>query len=278
MKRILVLASLGLVMACGSSPNNFGMSSQSSSDLTGCQGKASSSIPSDGQYYLTSFGFSPSDDGQMSCGEYTKHGSWYYAASRQRYGCGAHIQIEANGSCVVAETDDYGPDVCVENAAGRPIIDASPLVSQHLFGTQSAGYSDHFAITVTEVDSSTPLGPCTSTNTNNNNTNNNGNNTGADCSSSTLDMSVPTGTCLQSASDASWYTCDNGNWDPGQNNCTTSYAWCDSATLGQSVPPRTCVQSKYDSVWYQCTANGWSTPADSNSGPLGACSASYPLN
>ena len=66
----------------------------------------------------------------MSCGEKTLHGSWYYAASRQRYGCGAHIQIEANGKCVVAETDDYGPDVCVENAAGRPIIDASPLVSR----------------------------------------------------------------------------------------------------------------------------------------------------
>ena len=43
----------------------------------------------------------------MSCGEKTLHGSWYYAASRQRYGCGAHIQIEANGKCVVAEPDDY---------------------------------------------------------------------------------------------------------------------------------------------------------------------------
>ena len=96
----------------------------------------------------------------MSCGEKTLHGSWYYAASRQRYGCGAHIQIEANGKCVVAETDDYGPDVCVENAAGRPIIDASPLVSEHLFGTQSAGWSDRFRIQVTLVAKSTPLGPC----------------------------------------------------------------------------------------------------------------------
>ena len=98
----------------------------------------------------------------MSCGEKTLHGSWYYAASRQRYGCGAHIQIEANGKCVVAETDDYGPDVCVENAAGRPIIDASPLVSEHLFGTQSAGWSDRYPIAVTLVAKSTPLGPCSS--------------------------------------------------------------------------------------------------------------------
>ena len=50
------------------------------------------------------------------------HGSWYYAASRQRFGCGAHVKVEANGKCVVVETDDYGPDVCVENAAHMPII------------------------------------------------------------------------------------------------------------------------------------------------------------
>ncbi len=128
--------------------------------LHGCRGHASSSIPAAGNYYLTSFGNSPGDDGQMSCGEYTKHGSWYYAASRQRYGCGSHIRIEARGKCVVAETDDYGPDVCVENAAGKPIIDASPLVSKYLFGASSAGYSDHFAIHVTRVASNTPLGPC----------------------------------------------------------------------------------------------------------------------
>ncbi len=116
--------------------------------------------PSSGDYYLTSFGSTPSDNGEMSCGEYTDDGSWYYAASRQRYGCGAHIQIEANGKCVVAETDDYGPDVCVERAAGSPIIDASPLVAEHLFGVSSAGWNDRLRITVTQVSSSTPLGPC----------------------------------------------------------------------------------------------------------------------
>ena len=108
---------------------------------------------------LTSFGFG-ADAGKMSCGSDTKHGTWYYAASRQRYGCGAHIQIEGNGNCVVAQTDDYGPDACVERAAGAPIIDASPLVSEHLFGTRSAGWSDHFKIKVTPVPASTPLGPC----------------------------------------------------------------------------------------------------------------------
>lgn len=128
--------------------------------LKGCKGKASSSIPSSGDYYLTTFGTSKSDNGIMSCGSYTKTGSWYYAASRQRYGCGSHIKIEANGKCVIAQTDDYGPDVCVENAAGKPIIDASPLVSKHLFGASGAGYSDHLLVHVSEVSTSTPLGPC----------------------------------------------------------------------------------------------------------------------
>ncbi|HWE31153.1 MAG TPA: hypothetical protein VHB97_24265, partial [Polyangia bacterium] len=152
-----------LASGCGGEIDNGVSVSQTQEGLTGCHGTASSSVPASGDYYLTSFGFSPSDDGTMSCGEKTLDGSWYYAASRQRYGCGAHIQIEANGKCVVAETDDYGPDVCVENAAGRPIIDASPLVSEHLFGTQSAGWSDRYPILVTLVAKSTPLGPCSST-------------------------------------------------------------------------------------------------------------------
>lgn len=37
-------------------------------------------------------------------------------------GCGSRVEIRANGKCVVAQTDDYGPDVCVENAAGKPIM------------------------------------------------------------------------------------------------------------------------------------------------------------
>ena len=120
----------------------------------------SSTIPSSGDYYLTTFGDSPSDDGIMSCGSYTKHGTWYYAASRQRYGCGAHIKITANGKCVVAQTDDYGPDICVETAAGGAIIDASPLVAKALFGVSSAGWSEHRKIKVTVVSKTTPLGPC----------------------------------------------------------------------------------------------------------------------
>src|SRR5262249_2454937 len=183
------------------------------------------SQPASGYYYLTSFGFTSSDNGIMSCGEYTQNGSWYYAASRQRFGCGSRIQIEANGKCVVAETDDYGPDVCVENAAGRAIIDASPLVSEHLFGGKSAGWSDRLAIHGTEVDGSTPLGPC-----------------------------------------------DGNPQPPPQNNVT-----CYSHTLGQDESEGTCVQSASDSVWYQCTSSGWVSGVDGDDGPIGPCTAEYPL-
>jgi hypothetical protein len=133
--------------------------SQAPEALRGCGGHASSSKPPSGEYYLTSFG-AGADSGTMACGDNTRHGAWYYAASRQRFGCGAHIQITAHGKCVVAQTDDYGPDVCVEAAAGGPIIDASPLVSLHLFGSRSAGWSDHLLVDVVEVARSTPLGPC----------------------------------------------------------------------------------------------------------------------
>jgi hypothetical protein len=136
-----------------------GRSVQGHGPLTGCEGQASPAIPADGRYYLTSFG-GGSDSGTMSCGTDTDHGSWWYAASRQRYGCGARLRIEARGRCAVVQADDYGPDVCVERAAGGPVLDASPLVARALFDAGSAGWSDHFLVQVAEVDGATPLGPC----------------------------------------------------------------------------------------------------------------------
>ncbi len=89
--------------------------------LSGCHGQASSTIPADGVYVVTTFG-GGSDTQPMSCGG-TADGVGWYAASRQRFGCGAKIQIEANGGCVVVAALDYGPDVCVERAAGYPVLD-----------------------------------------------------------------------------------------------------------------------------------------------------------
>ena len=263
---------------CGGELDGGMSTARTEEGLSGCHGTASSSVPASGDYFLTSFGNSPSDDGTMSCGDKTLHGSWYYAASRQRYGCGSHIRIEANGRCVVAQTDDYGPDACVERAAGGDIIDASPLVAEHLFGVSSAGWSDHRRIHVTQVARTTPLGPCSGS-------------TpmppppgpppppsgAADCHSATLDRNVANGTCVQSASDAAWYKCENGAWLAGNSGCARSYAWCHSATLGKNVPPRTCVESRSDRVWYQCNSDGWDTPVANGAGPVGTCAAEYSL-
>jgi hypothetical protein len=177
--------------------------------LQGCHGNASTEVPSDGRFALTTFGGS-GDHQAMSCGGYA-NGTGWYAASRQRYGCGTKLRVEANGKCVVVQAQDYGPDVCVEHAAGLPILDASPRVSKELFGENGAGYIDHLVVTVTEVASDVPVGVCATTppppddgmpaplpsGT---------------CDSATLGREVPAGTCVQARSDSKWYQCNGDTW------------------------------------------------------------------
>lgn len=255
--------------------------------LSGCHGVASSTIPSSGHYDLTSFG-GPGDEQAMSCGGQADGKGWY-AASRQRYGCGAKVMVQANGKCVVLATMDYGPDVCVENAAGAPILDVSPAASKILFNTSSAGWSDRLAVTVTEVASSTPLGVCSGTTQGGGGSGSGsgagsggGTTGGAGCSSSTLDRDVDDGTCVQAATDSQWYRCDNGAWDgiASSSSCTGEvYGFCQSATLGESVPPRTCVQSASSGTWYQCNGTTWVSPVSTSTeaGALGACSSWHAL-
>jgi hypothetical protein len=250
--------------------------------LTGCRGQAASSIPTNGRYYLTTFG-GPGDHQSMSCGGYADGTTWY-AASRQRYGCGAKLKIEANGKCVVVEALDYGPDVCVENAAGLPVMDVSPKVSRALFDAAGAGWSDRMAVTVEEVAPGTPLGLCSTTPppAGGGGGGSSGGGTGggapaaSSCMSATLDREVAEGTCVQQASDARWMTCTGGQWVQRASSagCATAYGFCDSATLGRAVPARTCVQAASDAKWYQCNGQGWVTPVDvaAQSGPLGTCS------
>jgi hypothetical protein len=271
--RRLVLAVLAAplslaVAACSNSPGPGLSVSSTSSDLTGCDGTASSAIPASGVYFLTSFGDSPSDNGEMSCGEYTDDGSWYYAASRQRYGCGSHIQIEANGRCVVAATDDYGPDECVESAAGGPIIDASPLVAEQLFGVSSAGWSDHLQITVTEVSSSTPLGPCSaggggsSSGAGSGSSSGSGSGAAAGSSSGSSIGSVPSGDCQLAGQVYATNTCtetlqcDGGSWvartaDPA--SCATGVEPGGACVTdsGSVVPENTCTTN------LQCDGGVW---------------------
>ncbi|MBL0217912.1 MAG: hypothetical protein IPQ07_29040 [Myxococcales bacterium] len=249
--------------------------------LTGCRGKASSSVPANGKYVITTFG-GPGDHQSMSCGGYAD-GSGWYAASRQRYGCGAKLQVTANGKCVVVEAQDYGPDVCVENAAGMPILDVSPKVSRALFNLSGAGWSDHEVVAVEEVAAATPLGPCTTEAEPPAGGGGGGTTPPAatSCMSETLDREVAQGTCVQSAADAQWYSCSAGAWvaKSGTAGCAATYGFCDSATLGESVAPRTCVQARSNSTWYQCNGQGWVAPVDvtAETGALGACSSMHPL-
>ncbi len=246
--------------------------------LSGCHGTATTAIPGDGKYVLTSFG-GGGDTQPMSCGG-TADGTGWYAASRQRYGCGGRVKIEANGKCAVVATKDYGPDACVERAAGAPIIDASPAVSRLLFGTSSAGWSDRFHVTVTEVPATTPLGIC-ATDPAPDPTPDPGMSTGTGCNSATLDRDVDEGVCVKSSTDAAMYQCEAGAWvaKTGTAGCVETYGYCASATLGTSVPARTCVQSASSGSWFQCNGQGWVTPVDTaaKSGPLGNCSTWHAL-
>jgi len=242
--------------------------------LSNCHGQASTSIPASGKYVLTTFG-GPGDHQSMSCGGFADGTTWY-AASRQRYGCGSKLRIEANGKCAVVTALDYGPDVCVENAAGMPIMDVSPKVSKLLFGEAGAGWSDHLVVTVTEVADGTPTGQCTG-----------GMNPpppppmSMTCSSATLDRQVDEGVCVQSATDKKWYSCQAGAWVAKSSSagCAEAYGFCSSATLGTTVAPRTCVQAASDDTWYQCNGQGWVTPVSvaAQEGPIGACSSMHPL-
>ena len=258
-----------------------------SSDLTGCRGQAATSIPANGTYILTTFG-GPGDHQSMSCGGFANGTTWY-AASRQRYGCGSKLKITANGKCVVVEALDYGPDVCVERAAGLPIMDVSPKVSKALFDESGAGWSDRMKVQVEEVAAGTPVGVCATTTpppAGGGGGGGSGGGTGGgtpaadSCMSTTLDREVAEGTCVQQASDAKWMTCTAGQWVSRASSagCATAYGFCDSATLGRAVPPRTCVQAASDAKWYQCNGQSWVTPVSTadRSGPLGDCSTWNP--
>jgi len=220
-----------------------------------------STIPSNGNYYLTSFGYSANDDGIMYCGEYTKTGSWFYAADAQRYNCGTRIAITnpATGKCAVAETDDVGPASWVEDAVHMPILDASPQVSMYLFGVKGAGNTDKLLVHVATVPASTPLGAGNCP----------GGGGSTSCYSATMAATEPQYTCVQSATDQLWYTCIAGAWVAGTASCNDGLHWC--STSSGSVKPRFCQQGT-DGVWRQCTGYSMQPPVTNWAGPAGACS------
>ena len=110
-------------------------------------------------WYITSFG-GGSDDQATACGGRRADGSWYYAANAQRFGCGARFKIWNDRACVVVEVADVGAHVCVEEAAGGPIWDLSPLAVRALTGYSDAGWSERLEVYSEPVDAATPLGAC----------------------------------------------------------------------------------------------------------------------
>jgi MYXO-CTERM domain-containing protein len=121
----------------------------------------------EGKFFLTTFGGpeDSGDNGQLACGGTSNPTSSnphqrYYAAAKQRFGCGTHIRVEANGKCIILETTDTGPAAWVEDKAGGPVLDATPLAAQTLFGADSFGWSDRKAVNLTIADASSQLGPC----------------------------------------------------------------------------------------------------------------------
>jgi hypothetical protein len=119
-------------------------------------------VPLDQRYDLTTFG-GVGDLQPVDCGDPRgADGTWYYAANLQRFSCGQRVRIvdAAREHCVVVEVADTGPHICVEEIAGRPIWDVSPLAAQQLFGVKRVGWSSKRAVYAAPVPADTPLGPC----------------------------------------------------------------------------------------------------------------------
>ncbi len=167
-------------------------------------------IPSDNLYYITTFG-GGRDNQRMACFGYAD-GRWLYIADSWRFGCRSRVKITnpRTGRWCVTQVADVGPNICVERAARKPIIDASPVVTRELFGIGSAGWSDRVVVRAERVDASTPVGCGGATGPAPTPTP--GPDGGTTCYSTTWGRDMPVGACVQSRSDSIWYQCTNRGW------------------------------------------------------------------
>jgi hypothetical protein len=124
--------------------------------------RTDSRVPLDQRYDLTTFG-GPGEEQPTYCEDAPDaDGTWFYAANAHRFGCGPRFRL-VNGArtrCVIVQVADLGPHICVEAAGGRPAWDVSPLVSRHLYGVRSSGWSEHREVFGAPVAPGNPLGPC----------------------------------------------------------------------------------------------------------------------
>ncbi len=166
--------------------------------------------PADDLYYITTFG-GPGDGGHMACFG-SADGRWMYIADSWRFGCRARVKLTnpRTGRWCVAQVADVGPNICVERAARKPIIDASPVITRELYGIGSAGWSDRVVVRAEPVSASTPLGCGGASSTPP--TPPPGQNGGRTCYSTTWGRDMGLGACVQSRSDRVWYQCTNLGW------------------------------------------------------------------
>jgi hypothetical protein len=170
-KRSIGLVGLSLAGACYSPDaaqpmvDGEGVSARLAADLTvnghycPTRGEiAGRTQPADRQYYITTFG-GGSDTQRMSCAG-TADGRWLYIADAWRFGCGARVKVTnpRTGRWCVTQVADIGPNICVERAAGKPVIDASPAITRELFGAGAVGWSQRMLVLAEAVAAGTALG------------------------------------------------------------------------------------------------------------------------
>ncbi len=136
-----------------------------------------SDIPSNNQYYLTSF-----CDATVACGAFSGNCYEYFAADYARFGCKAIISCcQGTTKCVNLKVIDGGPGCSVEDKAHKQIIDASYATCKFFTNSTSCGWSDKILVTckktsatiddtndadsmihsATNPTAKVPLGPCT---------------------------------------------------------------------------------------------------------------------
>ena len=125
-----------------------------------CKSSCCTGVPSNGNYYLTSF-----CDQSTACGTSCGNCNWAYSTSAMRFGCNAQLQCCKGSTCTTLRVIDSGPACWVEENAGMPIIDASYSTCKLFTGSTSCGWSDRISIHCTKLSRTNmlpdfQLGPC----------------------------------------------------------------------------------------------------------------------
>jgi len=107
-----------------------------------CKNGMCSDIPSNNQYYLTSF-----CDKSVACGSFSGNCNEYYAADYSRFGCNSVISCCKGSDCLNLKVIDGGPGCSVEYSGHKQIVDASYSTCKHFTGSTSCGWSDKILVT-----------------------------------------------------------------------------------------------------------------------------------